>query len=299
MTGRTLALVTDNRDLAYRLAGALGELMEPAPTAVSIFEDGADWRVAAYFDGAPEAGEAYVAALRDMVGQPRDDAIRMAWEDIPDLNWVALSQEALPPVETRRFTVHGSHDRHRVPAGPWSIEIEAGEAFGTAHHATTYGCLNALARLPARITPETVLDLGTGTGVLAIAAARLWPRAGVVASDIDTDAVRVARQNAVSNGAAGRIEIRRADGIVRARTRGAAGASYDLIVANILAGPLIAMSGRIARAVRPRGVLVLSGILTPQARAVQAAYRRHGLVMVEHAREAGWSVLVMRKRPMR
>jgi len=281
------------RDLAYRAAGILSELMDPPPGAVSIFEDPAGWRVIANYDRTPHDQAGYIATLSGLL--ETDLSGCASWQDLPDINWVELSQVALPPVVTQRFKVHGSHDRARVPQGPWSIEIEAGEAFGTAHHATTYGCLDALHRLSAVCRPQTVLDLGTGTGILAIAAARQWPQTQIVASDIDDDAVRVARANVRGNGCCTRVCVKRADGVT-SLARG--GRNFDVVIANILAGPLIAMSQRISAIVKGGGYLTLSGILTPQARAVQAAYRRHGLIMTSSIHYEGWSVLTLKKRPV-
>jgi len=282
-----------HRAPAHRLAATLSELAEPAPDAVSVFEADGAWRVDAYYSARPAEAETYVRGVAELTDLASD---QFRFEDVPEENWVARSQEALPPVYAGRFTVHGAHDRDRIPAGPWSIEIDAGEAFGTAHHATTYGCLIALSELASMPEPRTVLDLGTGSGVLAIAAQRIWQRADIVASDLDADAVRVAAVNFGKNRAT-HIRCISADG-VPGLPHGAH-RSYDLLIANILAGPLIAMSGAIARAVTPGGALILSGILTPQAYAVQAAYIRHGLAVQKHARIAGWSILTLQKRPNR
>ena len=187
-------------DAARSLAGALENLLDPAPDAVTQFEDGPGaWRVEAYFGGGADFA-AIDAALTAALGG-RLPALERT--DVPDLNWVAISQEALPPVQAGRFIVHGSHDRGRVPHGPNAITIDAGEAFGTAHHATTLGCLMAIDRLTRSRAFRRVLDLGCGSGVLAIAAARALPRADVIATDSDPLAVAVAAANAKANGVAG------------------------------------------------------------------------------------------------
>jgi ribosomal protein L11 methyltransferase len=285
-----LTLTTPSRDTAYRLSGALTELMEPAPDAVSVFEAGGGWQVDGYFGPEPDNADGFVDALYETADVRAQTA---EWGAVPEENWVAISQSALPPVFAGRFIVHGSHDRDRLPNGPWTIEIDAGEAFGTAHHATTYGCLEAIGRLPDRKTPRRILDLGTGSGVLAIAAARRFPAARIIASDLDADSVRVAAENVAKNQAAGTIRCMAADGVPSGPDLPK---GYDLAIANILAGPLITMAGRVSRAVQPRGTLILSGILTPQAAAVLAAYRAHGMVTVQHRRIEGWSTLTLKKR---
>ena len=195
-----VSLPAADADRARSIQGALENAVYPAPDAVTLFESGPAYLIEAYFADAPDAA-AVSQALVDALGLASDLDIA----EVPDLNWVAISQAALPPVGAGRFTIHGSHDRGRVPRGPNTIEIDAGEAFGTAHHATTLGCLEAIDRLSRRRAMGRVLDLGCGTGVLAIAAARVWRRAAVTASDIDAEAVRVTRDNARLNGMGGRI----------------------------------------------------------------------------------------------
>jgi len=209
---------------------------------------------------------------------------------VPDENWVAVSQAALPPVTAGRFTVHGSHDIATVPRGPNTLLIDAGEAFGTAHHATTQGCLIALDQLARRRQFERVLDLGCGSGVLAIAAARAMPGARIEASDNDPQAIAVARANARLNGVAGRIRMRVAEGVSYGWRREG---RYDLVLANILAEPLIELAPDLARVLSPGGIAVLSGLLIRQAAHVTAAYRSHGFSLVGHWRQAGWSTLTL------
>lgn len=289
-----------DRDTAHRLAGYLSELADPSPDAVSIFEVDDAWQVDAYFTEAPYDRDAYADVIADALA-PR--TLTPTWDAVPDENWVALSQAALPPVSAGRFHVHGRHDRGRVPFGPNAIEVEAGEAFGTAHHATTYGCLMAIDRLAHAITPRTVLDLGTGTGVLAIAAARAWPRAEVTATDIDVDAVRISKDNVRANRAANAVRCGYAASPLRTAPAqacvGRVASRHDLVIANILAGPLVDLSPAMARAVRPGGHLILSGLLNHQARTVTAAYVRHGFALARADRIEGWTVLTMQKRPGR
>ncbi|MEO8422059.1 MAG: 50S ribosomal protein L11 methyltransferase, partial [Hyphomicrobium sp.] len=256
MASTKLSVRTTDFVVAQTISDAL-EAAEPALDAVTLFEDGAGaWRVEAYSQDRAEA-EAAAAALPAGVGKP---IANIVLEDLPDLNWVAMSQAALPPVIAGRFVVHGSHDRGRIPYGPRAILVDAGEAFGTAHHGTTLGCLLAIDKLARQGTTRRVLDLGCGSGVLAIAASRAMRSAQVIATDYDPIAVEVARANADANGAR-RIATACALGLDHPWLRHAA--PFDLIIANILAGPLRRLAGDIAKSVRRGGSVVLSGILNP------------------------------------
>lgn len=291
MTATKFVLETEDRSLAHQIAGALQDLLEPAPAALTLFEQpaagaSATWRIEAYYDEAQRA-DALRGRIADVLGIAVPD---VGLEDVPDLNWVALSQAALPPVQAGRFTIHGSHDRGRVARGPNAILIDAGEAFGTAHHATTYGCLLAISRITRRRMFRNVLDLGCGSGVLAIAVARAQPHARIIATDLDRQSVAVASANMRVNGAGRRIATLVASGLDAPELRRRQ--PFDLLIANILAGPLIMLAGDIARAVRPGGVVVLSGLLIPQAPAVIVAYRARGFHLNAHDRVTGWSTLV-------
>ncbi len=284
-----------DRDLARTVAGALQNLIDPPPEALSVFEaDGLDitgpWRITAYYAAAPE-----LEGLRQILQQIIDVEVPAPrLESVPDLNWVALSQAALPAVRAGRFWVYGAHDRHRVPQGPGAILIEAGQAFGTAHHATTYACLLAIDRLTRLQRFQQVLDLGCGTGVLATAVARALPQARIMASDIDASSIDVAQQNIAINRAGGRVRAVCADGLNHPKLRGRA--RYDLLIANILAAPLILLAKDIARSVQQGGVVVLSGLLTHQAYEIIATYRVAGFALLHHRRFTGWSTLVLRRR---
>ena len=235
-----LSAETADPAFAHALADALESLHGPAPDAVTHFEAGpGTWRVEAYFPASPA-----LDPLRARLGSILGGALpALLLESIPDLNWVAISQAALPPVQAGRFTVHGTHDRARVPRSPNAILIDAGEAFGTAHHATTLGCLQAIDRLTRRRTFARVLDLGCGSGILAIAAARAMPQAQVLATDNDPVAVAVAAENAKANGVESRIAFACAGGLAHPWLRHAA--PFDLIIANILAGPLKALAAEV------------------------------------------------------
>ncbi len=262
---------------------ALFELTPPMPQAVLIAEE-------------PFKDEATVEALYGVM--PDGELLsKLAGREVyvallPDQDWIKLSQEGLPPVRAGRFFVFGAHDQGRVPGGVIPIRIEAGLAFGTGHHETTALCLTAISNLGKRRRFQNVLDLGCGTGVLAIAASRLW-RTRIIASDIDPTATGVARQNIRENGEGPFVEVTTAEGLSHpALTRRA---PYDLILANILAGPLTYLAPSIARAIAPRGHLVLSGLLTWQENLVLSFYRVHGLVLRARHRDGPWSALVLER----
>ncbi len=296
VTGELSAIVFefDHRDHARTIAGALENLIDPAPDALALFEaagPGTPWRITAYFTELPDLDELHQSLTIIVADSFEVPAPRI--ENVPDLNWVAISQAALPPVRAGRFTVHGAHDRHRVPQGPGAILIEAGEAFGTAHHATTYGCLLAIDQLTNRRQYRSVLDLGCGSGVLAIAVARANPAARILASDIDEASVLVARENLKANRVAARIRTFTAAGLGHAHLRGEN--RYDLLIANILAGPLIELAQDISHAVKKGGDLILSGLLTEQAHEITAIYSAVGFTLKHNTRIAGWSTLVLKR----
>ncbi|HWA90564.1 MAG TPA: 50S ribosomal protein L11 methyltransferase [Rhizomicrobium sp.] len=211
---------------------------------------------------------------------------------LPDQDWIKLSQEGLPPVRAGRFFVYGAHDSGEVPRGVVPIRIEAGLAFGTGHHETTALCLSVLSGLAKKRRYANVLDLGCGTGLLAIGAAKLWRRP-VLASDIDAVAVEVTRENARANGEAPRVRAVTADGLTHPILAGQA--PYDLILANILAGPLTQLAPQIAAALAPGGTAVLSGLLAWQENLVASFYRPQGLIYRGVRRAGSWSALVLEK----
>ena len=214
-------------------------------------------------------------------------------EPLPDRDWIALSQEGLPPVRAGRFFVYGAHDAGIVPGGVIPIRIEAGLAFGTGHHETTALCLSVLSDLARKQRFANVLDLGCGTGLIAIGAAKLWKRR-VLASDIDPVAIEVTDENAGLNGVGPWVAGVVADGLTHPVL--AAGAPYDLIVANILAGPLTFLARQMMAALAPGGTLVLSGLLHNQENMILSFY--HPLRLVRRWRDGPWSALVL-TRPNR
>lgn len=274
---------------AHALSDALDGL-DPAPLAGEIHDhdDGSGlWDVGGLFDAGPDA---VALALLARAHEAPDFAVTT----VEDRDWMAQVRAELTPVEAGRFVVHGSHDRARIGPHRIGLEIEAAEAFGTGHHATTQGCLLALDRLAcAGFRPRRIADIGGGTGVLAMAATSVWP-AAAIAGDIDPLATRVARANVAANGLAGRVACVTATGFRHARLR--AGAPYDLVFANILAGPLRRMAGDMARHQRTGGRAILSGILARQAKGVTAVYRARGYVPEATVAIGAWATLVLRLR---
>jgi ribosomal protein L11 methyltransferase len=216
--------------------------------------------------------------------------VRIVFETIEARDWVAASLAELKPVMAGRFTVHGAHDRARILPNRIGIEIEAALAFGTGHHGTTRGCLLALDEIVKRCRPRRALDIGTGTGVLAIAAAKALRRS-VVASDIDPEAVRIARANARLNDIAPLVQCIHARGLTAHPFRERA--PFDLVLANILLAPLTRLASPLRRLLAPRAHVILSGLLAAQENAALAAYRPHGLRLVRRIPLDEWVTLVL------
>lgn len=288
----TLTIPDLSHDAANDLASAVDMDLRADPLAITINETDeakALWEVVLYFEDEAEA-----VAARSIEGLAKGLIAAM-----PQQDWVRQSLEGLAPVAAGRFFLHGAHDRTRRRPGGISLEIDAGTAFGTGHHGTTEGCLLALDRILKRRSPRTILDVGCGTGVLAIAAARATGR-NALASDIDPEAVRVTLANAALNGVKPQIASFVAAGLSHPRI--AASAPYDLIFANILARPLVALSTGLARALAPGGDLILSGLTVDQVRWIEATYESRGMTLAARILRGNWATLVFttpqkRKRP--
>ena len=274
------------REAAEDLALACEDLTpEPVGTGIFEIEDGSErWEVGAYFTEAPD--EIALAILAAAYGaQP------FAVSELPEVDWVAHVKRELTPVRAGRFFVHGSHDVDQIPDGVEALWIEAAMAFGTGHHNTTKGCLEALDRLATDGFKATrIADIGCGTAVLAMAAARLW-HVTVLASDIDPVAVDTAAANVIANGLDGRVECVEAAGFDHPMLERAA--PYDLVLANILKQPLIDLAPDMARHVAKDGRIVMSGILTTQADEVTAAYQAVGFAPDRRDDMGDWTTLVM------
>ena len=304
-----VARLSSDASTAQKIADALAEGFEAEEFATSAFEEAPGrWSLAIHFRQQPD--EAAVRVLiASAVGRAAADAL--AFETLAPTDWVSKSLEDLAPVEAGRFVVHGAHHRARVRANRIGVEIEAALAFGTGHHGTTRGCLLALDRIvkgrrserdksagstwPRKRQRSVVLDIGTGTGVLAIAAAKTLRRP-VLASDIDARAVTIARDNARINRVGVVVRVIHAAGLHAAPFR--ARAPYGLIFANILLDPLKALATPMARLVAANRQIVLSGLLAAQAGAAVASYRARGLALVRRTTLEGWATLVL-VRPAR
>jgi len=277
----------ESQAVAESLASLMAETLDPPP-AISMSETPSGWLVAVYFEERPDP------AIFDALAEnyPPAAILRdLTLAAVPDENWVEKSQQGLQPIEAGRFFIHASHDRPRARGRAYAIEIDAGLAFGTAHHGTTRGCLIMLDRLAKRGRARRALDLGTGSGVLAIAAAKALCR-DVLASDIDPIAISVASGNIRGNGVLGRVTAITAAGLQHGRILG--NAPFDLVTANILAAPLITLALGIRRIMAPRGHLILSGLLDSQAREVGAAYLAQGFSLVSRLSLDGWTTLCLR-----
>ena len=277
-----------DKDKAQALAADL-ETLDPEPTGVGTFEmeDGSGlWEVGGYFDVAPDqAGLALLATLHG--------AKPFAVSELPETDWVAKVRRELVPVEAGRFFVYGSHDADKVPDGAEPLLIEAAMAFGTGHHGTTLGCLRALDRLIGEgFEARSVIDMGCGTAVLAMAAARIWSGT-ILASDIDEVAVEVARANLAANGLEGRVRCFEATGLDHPTIEAAA--PFDLVFANILKGPLIDLCPDVTARLAPGGVVILSGVLNDQADDVIAVYAEAGNSVVHREEIGDWTTTVMRR----
>jgi ribosomal protein L11 methyltransferase len=255
-----------------------------------------EWRLDAYLRAEPD--EATLQLLKQVAPSAGDAEPTI--ERLGEEDWVTLSQAGLEPIRAGRFFVHTPAHRREVPEGAVALEVDAGRAFGTGHHETTTGCLLALDALKEKgLGFDNILDLGTGTGLLAFAALKLWPSARVAASDIDPVSIEVTEENAGINSiplgtGKGEVETAVSSGLEHERLQ--ARAPYDLIIANILAAPLIDLAPSVAAALQAGGRLILAGLLDSQAEKVAAAYRRQGLMASFRIVRGDWPTLVMRKR---
>lgn len=283
------ARITADENEAKRISDILEVAFEDEAYPVSVYEiemDGPWTAEILFFDGTPEdaAGRIYERVGEDAFAAPIEADI------LPPTDWVVKSLEGLKPVVAGRFMVHGGHDTEKVPANAFGIHIEAAQAFGTGHHGTTAGCLKELGRLLSRRGYERVLDLGTGSGVLAIGIAKL-ARVPVLATDIDPLATKIAAENARLNGVQGYLETLTATGVTHRRfsERG----PFDLVVANILAKPLMRLAAPITALMDRDATLVLSGLRVSDGPRIIATYRTQGFRLVRRGECEGWLTLTL------
>ena len=274
---------------ALELYGAIEREFEDdgLPLALVEIDEERDMHEISVYSSDTETDTARLRSLFSL-----QESFEIGLEEVPDIDWVAKSLEGLKPVRAGRILVHGSHDRAARRIGDIAIEIDAGQAFGTGHHGTTAGCLEMIGRVVRRERPRNALDLGTGSAVLAIALARIAP-IPVLASDIDPLATAVARDNIRLNGVAGRVSAITATGFRHAAF--SESGPFDLIVANVLAGPLIRLAPDMARHVSPGGSVILSGILERQRRAVIAAYSGQQFRHIATRRRGEWITMQLKR----
>jgi ribosomal protein L11 methyltransferase len=287
MSASHLARIATDAATAGRVADAFADWLG---AAVAAFEqDDGGWTVEIHFERAPDETK-----IRNLVQAIAGEAAATAlcFETVAARDWVALSLAGLKPVSAGRFVVHGAHDRTAIPSHCVGIEIEAALAFGTGHHGTTRGCLLAFDRVLRAHRPRRILDVGTGTGILAIAAAKAL-RHRVLASDIDARSVAVATENARVNHVAHLIDVLQAPGLSVRQMRERA--PYDLVFANILLAPLRLLASPMARLLAQQARIILSGLLATQTNAALAAYRSKNLALERRIVLDGWATLVLRR----
>jgi len=284
---QTRLFLAAGKDEAERIYSLIEQEFEEDGLPVAIVEVDEERQIFEVSLYVEEDADAAAARIADRIGS---DAfgLEIKREELPDIDWVVHSLEGLKPVRAGRFFVHGSHDRDKRRPHDIAIEIDAGQAFGTGHHGTTAGCLQMIGEIIRREHPRNALDLGTGSAVLAIAIAKLAP-IPVLATDIDPIATAVARENVVKNGVASRVLTATATGFHHPAMRNAA--PFDLIVANILARPLMQLAPAMRRHLALGGSLILSGILDSQRDKVLAAYRTQGLFHQRTLHREGWVTL--------
>lgn len=279
----------------------IADLLEnsyPEPTAVSHFEDKKDsdrWTTSAHYLEHPDKANIVEQITNILNVSPESYELEIS--KVENIDWVSHVQKGLKPVRAGRFFIHGSHDNDKAKNEPYPILIDAAQAFGTAHHGTTEGCLKAISEIAEIQEPNNILDLGAGSGILAIAASKVFKQANIIACDIDPVSVEVAKTNDKLN----RPESSDQASITHICSDGLndeniqANAPFELLIANILAKPLIAMAPKIAGAIAPDGTLLLSGILDVQSQDVIKAYEAEGLTHLKTELIDEWTTSLFHK----
>jgi ribosomal protein L11 methyltransferase len=293
VTGAAWQLVAEVRGAAA--AGAALEILDGLAEAVSAFETAPQtWRIETC-SRIPLIAPALTAQLALAAAAAGGELVALDERPLPVRDWLAENRLAFPPLRIGRFFVHGSHHRDGAPAGAIGIAVDAAAAFGTGEHPSTRGCLLALEGLARRRRFRRPLDIGTGTGILAIAAAKRLRRR-IVARDVERTAVAIARDNMAANGVGPLVRVLHGSGY---RGRALEGRRYDLVFANILAGPLALMAAGLAGHLAPDGRAVLAGLLARQEAMVLAPHRGVGIVLERRVLVDGWSTLILRRRRRR
>ena len=269
------------------------EVLEPFLDSTSIFEiEGTQmWELHGFINGCPEIDQLQ-AAVDNLASQLKTPKPEIKIEVIPEIDWVAHNRQSFPIIKYGEFIIHGAHDRLSVPKHSLKIEIEAGRAFGSGTHGTTEGCLRALSSLGRFVSLKRILDLGCGSGILSIAAARLWPKSSILALDLDPDAVATTQENIKLNQVKRQIDCYISNGYPKLPPNSKT--KFDIIVANILARPLFEMAYDTSRWVNTGGYVVLSGLLMHQERYLLGAFRSCGLKLFKRQRISGWSTIILK-----
>lgn len=293
MTDTALFQVKISTDKA--LGATIMVLLEnsyPEPLSVSHYEqEDKSWALTLLYDSPVELKQ-----LEKLINENleiKSDCYEIKPLPVADIDWVAHVQSELKPVRAGRFFIHGSHDREKATCETNAIEIDAAQAFGTAHHGTTKGCLSAIDQLSQTQSPANILDLGTGSGILAIAAQMVWPDAKLLATDIDPIAIEVAKSNCTLNNQV-KIKTLCAEGVDDPTIKQSG--PYDLLIANILAKPLIEVAPAIRPLLASNGILLLSGILETQGDDVTNAYTREGLIHKRTDQFDEWVTILFKER---
>ncbi|MBL0941889.1 MAG: 50S ribosomal protein L11 methyltransferase [Alphaproteobacteria bacterium] len=272
--------------------GIFLQVLESFSTTVSFFEQKDDtlWSLEALCDRKPTL-KTLVAQFEVLSTANHIACPTLSMEKLPEKDWLTENYQAFPAIQVGSFFIHGSHIKGNIPKERITLQIDAATAFGTGEHATTHGCLVALEALQAFYTPEKALDMGCGSGILAMAIAKLWPTATVLAVDHDPEAVRVAQENCIANHVDSQVTCFLSEGFKALKAQ----RSFNLITANILADPLILMAKDISSQLNEKGFIILSGILDVQIKKVLAAYQKQGLYLYKKYLQNNWAILVLQK----